>query len=135
MPASSRTATVFDALDRPPRTEKTPEGVRVTVRLPVDRAAAQMAGHYPGFPILPGVLMVDCVRQAAGFAGGGELRLRSVDRARFSHPLLPGDEFELSLLVAPGEDGRVAVRARGTRGDGLTAAELSVTLEPVAGHA
>ncbi|MEU1265974.1 3-hydroxyacyl-ACP dehydratase FabZ family protein [Streptomyces cellulosae] len=131
----SRTATVFDALDRPPRVEKTSEGVRVTVRLAVDRAAAQMAGHYPGFPIMPGVLLVDCVRQAAVLAGGAELRLRSVDRARFSHPLFPGDEFELSLLVTPGEDGRVAVRARGTRDDGLTAADLSVTLEPVAGHA
>lgn len=135
MPATSRTATVFDALDSPPRTERTSEGVRVTVRLPVDRATAHMAGHYPGFPILPGVLMIDCVRQAAGLAHGAELRLCGVDRARFSHPMLPGDELELSLLVTTGRNGRVGVRARGTRADGRTAAELIVTLEPVAGHA
>lgn len=135
MSASSRTATVFDALDRPPQTEKTPEGTRVTVRLPVDRATAQLAGHYPGFPILPGVLLIDCVRQAAGFARGAELRLCSIDRARFARPLLPGDELELSLLVTPATSGRVGVRARGVRADGRTAAELHVTLEPVAANA
>lgn len=135
MPASSRTATVFDALEHPPRTEETPGGTRVTVRLPVDRAATQMAGHYPGFPILPGVLFIDCVRQAAGFARGAELRLCSVDRARFAHASFPGDELELSLLVTPGTSGRVGVHARGVRADGRTAAELSATLEPVAAHA
>jgi 3-hydroxyacyl-[acyl-carrier-protein] dehydratase len=135
VPASYRTATVFDALDRPPRTEQTPEGTRVTVRLPVDRAAAQMVGHYPGFPILPGVLLIDCVRQAAAFASSAELRLCSVDRARFARPSLPGDELELTLLVTPGTNGRVGARARGTGPDGQTVAELQVTLEPVAAHA
>jgi 3-hydroxyacyl-[acyl-carrier-protein] dehydratase len=135
VPASSRTAKVFDALDRRPQTEKSPEGTRVTVRLPVDRATAQLAGHYPGFPILPGVLLIDCVRQAAGVACGAELRLCSIDRARFTRPLLPGDELELSLLVTSETSGRVGVRARGVRADGRTAAELSVTLEPVVAHA
>lgn len=131
MPAPSRTASVFDALRCPPQSVQTPEGTRVTLRLPVERAAAQMAGHYPGFPIMPGVLLIDGVRQAAGFAVGGELRLCSIDRARFARPLLPGDELELSLLVTPGAGSRVKVHARGARADGLMAAELSVTLEPV----
>lgn len=131
MPASSRTAKVFDALHRPPQTVQTPEGTRVTVRLPVERATKQMAGHYPGFPILPGVLLIDGVRQVAGSVLGAELRLRSIDRARFALPLLPGDELELSLLVTLETNSRVTVRARGARADGLTAAELSVTLEPV----
>ncbi|MFE7353338.1 3-hydroxyacyl-ACP dehydratase FabZ family protein [Streptomyces sp. NPDC057543] len=135
MPASSRTAKVFDALHRPPQTEQTPEGTRVTVRLPVERATTQMAGHYPGFPILPGVLLIDCVRQAAGSALGAELRLCSIDRARFARPLLPGDELELSLLVTPETNSRVGVRARGARADGQMAAELSVTLEPVVADA
>ncbi|MBL7253395.1 3-hydroxyacyl-ACP dehydratase FabZ family protein [Paractinoplanes lichenicola] len=135
MPASSRTATVFDALGHPPRTEPSAEGTRVTLRLPVTRAIPQLAGHYPGFPILPGVLLIDSVRQAAGFACGAELRLCGIDRARFALPLLPGDELELSLVVTPAADGRVAVRARGTRSDGQTAAELSATLEPVVADA
>lgn len=54
MSAPSLTAKVFDALDRPPQIEKTPEGTRVTMRVPVERAALQMTGHYPGFPIFPG---------------------------------------------------------------------------------
>jgi 3-hydroxyacyl-[acyl-carrier-protein] dehydratase len=94
-----------------------------------------MAGHYPGFPIMPGVLLIDCVRQAAGSALGTELRLCRIDRARFARPLLPGDELELSLLVTRQTDTRLAVRARGARGDGLMAAELSVVLEPVVSDA
>jgi 3-hydroxyacyl-[acyl-carrier-protein] dehydratase len=126
---------VFNALDRPPRAEATPQGTRVTVRLPVNQATPQMAGHYPGFPILPGVLLIDCVRQAAGFAHGAELRLRSIDRARFARPLLPGDELELSLLVTPQPSGQVTAQARGVRADGQMAAELHVTLEPAVANA
>ncbi|MFF0478811.1 3-hydroxyacyl-ACP dehydratase FabZ family protein [Streptomyces sp. NPDC004284] len=133
MSAPSRTAEVFDALDGRPLIEQSSTGTRVTVRVPVERAAAQMVGHYPGFPIFPGVLLVDCVRQAAGAAVGARLRLRRIDRARFARPLFPGDELTLSLLVTAGPDGPVAVRARGTRADGQMAAELSVTLEPEAG--
>ncbi|MFI1212516.1 3-hydroxyacyl-ACP dehydratase FabZ family protein [Streptomyces sp. NPDC020802] len=131
MSASSRTAAVFDALHQPPHSERTPQGLRVTVRLPVERAAAQMAGHYPGFPILPGVLLIEGVRQAAGAALGGELQLCRVDRARFVRPLFAGDELQLSLLVTSGPDSRITVRARGARADGLMAAELSLTLEAV----
>ncbi|MET7727757.1 3-hydroxyacyl-ACP dehydratase FabZ family protein [Streptomyces mirabilis] len=135
MPAPSRTAKVFDALHSPPLTEQSPEGTRVTVRVPVERATTQMAGHYPGFPIMPGVLLIDSVRQAAGSALGAELRLCRIDRARFARPLLPGDELELSLLVTHETDTRVAVRARGARADGQMAAELSVVLEPVVADA
>lgn len=130
MPAPTRTAKVFDALHSPPLTEQSPEGTRVTVRVPVERAAAQMTGHYPGFPIMPGVLLIDSVRQAAGAALGAELRLCRIDRARFALPLLPGDELELSLLVTRPAEDQVAVRARGTRGDGQMAADLTVVLEP-----
>lgn len=135
MPASLRTAKVFDALHSPPLSERSPQGMRVTVRVPVQRAAAQMAGHYPGFPIMPGVLLIDCVRQAAGCALGAELRLCRIDRARFARPLFPGDELELSLLVTAGADGRFTVRARGARGDGEMTAELSLTLEAVVADA
>jgi 3-hydroxyacyl-[acyl-carrier-protein] dehydratase len=126
---------VFDALHSPPLTEQSPQGTRVTVRVPVERATAQMAGHYPGFPIMPGVLLIDCVRQAAGCALGAELRLCRIDRARFARPLFAGDELELSLLVTAEADSRVAVRARGARADGEMAAELSVTLEAVVADA
>jgi 3-hydroxyacyl-[acyl-carrier-protein] dehydratase len=135
VPAPSRTAKVFDALHGPPLTESSPEGTRVTVRVPVERATTQMTGHYPGFPIMPGILLIDSVRQAAGGALGAELRLCRIVRARFARPLFPGDELELSLLVTHERDSRVAVRARGTRADGQLAAELSVVLEPVVADA
>ncbi|RAG85336.1 hypothetical protein DN069_12425 [Streptacidiphilus pinicola] len=123
---------MFDALERAPHSEPVAGGTRVTVRLPVTRAAAQMVGHYPGFPIMPGVLLLDTVRQAAAAAVGTDLALAGIGRARFTRPLLPGDELHLSLLISPAKDGRVAVRAAATRADGLAAAQLSVTLQEVA---
>lgn len=132
MAAPSPAARVFDAQDRPLQIDITPEGTRVTMRLAVERAARYMAGHYPGFPILPGVLLLDSVRQAAGRALDAELRLRRIDSARFARPLLPGDELTLTLLMTARADRQTEVRARGTRSDGRRAADLSVTLEPVA---
>ncbi|MFH8842002.1 hypothetical protein [Streptomyces sp. NPDC017868] len=127
---------MFDALDGAPLVERDSTGTGVTVRVPVERAAAQMAGHYPGFPIFPGVLLVDCVRQAAAAALGAPLRLCRIDRARFARPLFEGDELELSLrMTAGGADGEVAVRARGVRSDGQLAAELSLTLGAVVADA
>lgn len=132
MPTATRTAKVFDALDHAPHSEPAPGGTRVTVHLPVTRASAHMAGHYPGFPIMPGVLLLDTVRQAAAATVGTDLALAGIGRARFTRPLLPGDELHLTLLISPANDGRIAVRATATRADGQTAAQLTVTLQETA---
>lgn len=53
------------------------------------------AGHYPGFPLLPGVLLIEIVRRAAvRYAAerhGRTVRLRTLTTARFSAPVRPGD--------------------------------------------
>lgn len=126
---------MFDALVRPVRVEEILEGTRVTVRLPVDAAAGQMAGHYPGFPILPGVLVIDWVDQVVRSMHGAGLRLFGIDRARFCRPLFPGDELQLSVSVTRESTGRLAVRARGMCAQGRTAVELSATYEPVTARA
>ncbi|WP_157931339.1 3-hydroxyacyl-ACP dehydratase FabZ family protein [Mycobacteroides abscessus] len=132
MRSPARAAEVFDALELPSQIEDTAEGVRtIVVRLPVERAAAQLEGHYPGFPILPGVLLIDAVRQVAESAQGTRLRLCGIERARFVRPLLPGDEVELTVSVSSRTDRLIRALAKGVRADGEAAAELSVTLEPV----
>jgi len=70
-------------------------------------------GHFPGNPVMPGVLVVEAMAQAGGLltmlsagAGNAESTERSsfylvkVDKARFSKMVVPGDQLilEVSLL-------------------------------------
>jgi 3-hydroxyacyl-[acyl-carrier-protein] dehydratase len=55
-------------------------------------------GHYPDFPIFPGVCVVECVRASADTtAPSGHLRLSAVESMRFSGPVFPGDELAVEL--------------------------------------
>ncbi len=63
--------------------------------------------HFPDFPILPGVLVIESLAQLAGFvlearAEDRELRavLGQIERAKFHSPAGPGDQMLLKVVVA-----------------------------------
>jgi 3-hydroxymyristoyl/3-hydroxydecanoyl-(acyl carrier protein) dehydratase len=55
-----------------------------------------LAGHFPGNPIVPGVLILDEVLQVAE-QWRGKLRLKSVISVKFIFPLKPGVAFSIKL--------------------------------------
>ena len=64
------------------------------------------AGHFPGHPIMPGVLIVEAMAQAAGALAmlsqedtehGKLVFLASVDKTRFKRPVTPGILLELHV--------------------------------------
>src|SRR5690606_29920095 len=66
----------------------------------VDPKSVLFEGHYPRFPILPGLLLVDCVHalvSATRFGTGR--RLAAVDRARFVQPVLPDDALTIEAVL------------------------------------
>lgn len=65
-------------------------------------------GHFPGFPVMPGVLIVEAMAQAAGALVMHSLGLKSenrlvyfmtIDKARFRKPVRPGDLLRLPVKV------------------------------------
>ena len=55
-----------------------------------------LTGHFPGNPIVPGVLILDEVVQAAE-QWRGPLRLKSVVSVKFTSALKPGNVFSINL--------------------------------------
>jgi 3-hydroxyacyl-[acyl-carrier-protein] dehydratase len=65
-------------------------------------------GHFPGFPVMPGVLIVEAMAQAGGILAlqdlGGELGEKkiffmSIEKARFRQPVVPGDQLRIEVSV------------------------------------
>jgi 3-hydroxyacyl-[acyl-carrier-protein] dehydratase len=65
------------------------------------------AGHFPEYPIMPGVLMVEAIAQAGGALLLTEIPDRadklmvftSIDSAKFRRPVVPGDQLRIEVTV------------------------------------
>ena len=56
-----------------------------------------LPGHFPGRPIVPGVLLLDCVLAEAQRWLGTTLTLRALPQAKFVAPLLPAEAAHMKL--------------------------------------
>jgi 3-hydroxyacyl-[acyl-carrier-protein] dehydratase len=64
-------------------------------------------GHFPGYPVMPGVLIVEAMAQAAGIlvaklaphTRGRIMFLASVEDAKFRKPVVPGDQMRLEMKM------------------------------------
>lgn len=100
--------------------EERPDGLPPRVTAAVHIAADEPAfeGHYPGFPILPGVCLIECAHRTAMAAlppapAAGPARLDAVEAARFLDPVFPGETVTVELEWEPSGDSwrcRTAIR-------------------------
>jgi 3-hydroxyacyl-[acyl-carrier-protein] dehydratase len=68
-----------------------------TLRIPASHPA--LPGHFPGRPIVPGVVLLQCVLDEAARWLGHELAPRALPQVKFSAPLLPEQDAELELRL------------------------------------
>ena len=115
------------------------DGKRITGLKNVSANEQFFQGHFPGAPVMPGVLIVEAMAQCAAVLFLREIEDRDrklflfggVDKARFRRPVLPGDQLILECEVLQRRASTVKVRGVAKAGDVVVAeAELlSVMVE------
>ena len=96
-------------------------------------------GHFPGAPVMPGVLIVEAMAQCAAVLFLREIEDRDkklflfggVDKARFRRPVVPGDQLILECEVLQRRASTVKVKGTARVGDTVVAeAELLSVMVP-----
>ncbi|HEX2344391.1 MAG TPA: acyl-ACP--UDP-N-acetylglucosamine O-acyltransferase [Vicinamibacterales bacterium] len=85
-------------------------------------------GHFPGAPMMPGVLMIETLSQVATVlllqeeaAGNGRVFLRGVDNAKFRRQVVPGDRLQLEVTRDRSRTGLVRLNGIARVGDQVVA--------------
>ena len=95
-------------------------------------------GHFPGYPVMPGVLIIEALVQLSAVLAhdhGLGLDISGISGARFKRQISPGDQLQLETIMGPVVDGAgtFAVKAA-VEGELAAEAQLLALLTPLAGR-
>ncbi len=90
-------------------------------------------GHFPAFPVMPGVLIVEAMAQAAGVLVLKSIAdrenklvlLAAIENARFRKPVVPGDQLRMEMTIVKRKASVAKIAGRATV-DGQVVAEIEV---------
>ena len=99
-------------------------------------------GHFPYYKVMPGVLIVEAMAQAAAILSFRSMGIKpddksvyyfaGIDRARFKKPVMPGDQLILEVSIVRSVRSVVKYSGKAYVGDVRVAeAELLCTLRPI----
>ena len=118
------------------------KGVRITALKNVSINEPHFQGHFPHRPVMPGVLMLEALAQAAALLAFDTLGetpdeqtvyyFAGIDGARFKRPVEPGDQLILEVELDRMKAGIFKFKARAKVGDEIAAeAELMCTMRKI----
>jgi beta-hydroxyacyl-ACP dehydratase FabZ len=116
------------------------DGDRIVARKTVAADEPFFQGHFPGHPIMPGVLIVEAMAQAGAVLAARQtsfdparqvMYFMAIDKAKFRKPVLPGDILKLEVVPLRKGTSVWKMRAHARVGDALVAeAEFLVGIRP-----
>lgn len=103
-------------------------GVSVKAELDVDPALPLFAGHFPDYPVLPGVIIMEALAQAASFsilvareAEGTLGFFAGIDNAKFRNQVRPGDTVTLEATIVKSSRRMCVAEVKASVGDTVCA--------------
>jgi 3-hydroxyacyl-[acyl-carrier-protein] dehydratase len=119
----------FEMIDRVPAFDRDARSLAAEATVPM--ASPVFEGHFPGHPLVPGVLLTETMAQASGYLLLALNRLShmpflmGVDEARFRHFVTPGQKLVIEAAFDQEGSGYAATRAK-IRVDGKLVASASL---------
>ena len=120
----------FQMIDRIAALDVAERTVRSLCSVP--KESTIFAGHFPGYPLMPGVLQIECMAQTCGWLVIAMNRMTvmpfliAVKEAKFRSPVLPGEELEFEGKIIHEGSGFTVGEAKGRR-QGRTICEAQIT--------
>ena len=114
--------------------------VRIVALKNVSVNEPHFTGHFPDYPIMPGVLTIEAMAQAGGALlltefsaeerAGKLMVFTGIEEARFRRPVLPGDQLRIEVTVVNWRSRAVKMRGECTV-DGKIVADAIITCQLV----
>ena len=82
----------------------------ITTHIIVPHDHPSLAGHFPGHPIVPGVVLLDAVLDAIRAAAKNAIKLESVVSTKFLQAVAPDRRVDLTIKLAAEDGGRWKAR-------------------------
>ena len=80
--------------------EKSSEGESSSFTITVNSSHPIYSGHFPGFPVTPGVVELEIIKELAGKMLNANLKIKKISNCKFTYIINPMDVGELTVNIA-----------------------------------